>query len=214
MSKELRLLNFVLKNATAGSPGSVIAALDRFGYEEAAHMSVGDAKGPIVAGFIEKHKPQVMAELGGYCGYSAVFFSRLLPAGARYVSFEYSAEYAAIATKIIAHAGLADRVSILVGAFSETYPRLESELGIKQVDMFFIDHAKERYLPDFRIIEQKRLCKSGGVVIADNVIYPGAPDYLKYVAQAESVASHQVIESELEFSRGQVKDALSVSIMK
>ena len=42
-----------------------------------------------------------MIELGGYCGYSAVRFGRLLDHNAKYYSFELIPLHAAIATKVM-----------------------------------------------------------------------------------------------------------------
>ena len=37
------------------------------------------------------------------------------------------------------------------------------------MDVLFVDHAKERYLPDLRLIEEAGLLRDGSVVCADNV---------------------------------------------
>jgi catechol O-methyltransferase len=42
----------------------------------------------------------------------------------------------------------------------------------------FIDHAQHMFLPDLKLMEQHSLIASGTVLVTDNVIYPGAPDYL------------------------------------
>ena len=77
--------------------------------------------------------------------------------------------------------------------------------GISSLDFVFIDHAKEkcahkialswfirfqlrRYLSDFQIIEKAGLIKKGTVVFADNCIYPGCPDYLKWIRCRKTIA--------------------------
>jgi len=42
-------------------------------------------------------------------------------------------------------------------------------------DFVFLDHCKECYLPDLQSLEQLGLIRRGTTVMADNVIYPGAP---------------------------------------
>jgi predicted O-methyltransferase YrrM len=38
----------------------------------------------------------------------------------------------------------------------------------------FLDHCKDCYLPDLRAAERLGLVTAGTVVMADNVVYPGA----------------------------------------
>lgn len=44
--------------------------------------------------------------------------------------------------------------------------------------MIFIDHVKNRYLEDFHILKKYGLLHPGVIVIGDNIITPGVPDYL------------------------------------
>ena len=43
------------------------------------------------------------------------------------------------------------------------------------------DHCKPCYLPDLKLAEASGLMAPGSWTIADNVIYPGAPDLLAYL---------------------------------
>ena len=47
-------------------------------------------------------------------------------------------------------------------------------------DMIFIDHWKELYLKDLKWLEECGAIKKGTVVVGDNIITPGSPDYLAY----------------------------------
>ncbi|KMS94527.1 hypothetical protein BVRB_020520, partial [Beta vulgaris subsp. vulgaris] len=150
LSKEQECLNYVQAHAKKGDPESVLNAIDEF-CSKNWMMNVGDVKGQIVEKQIQKHKPKVIVEIGGYCGYSAVRFAHLqrqLDPDAKYYSFEFSPEYANIAAQVISFAGLSNYVTIKVGPFDQNF--LKS--GLRQVDMFFIDHAKELYLPDVKLI--------------------------------------------------------------
>ena len=49
----------------------------------------------------------------------------------------------------------------------------------------FIDHAKEVYLPDLQRILDAGWLHPGSVVVADNVRFPGAPDYHAYMTAEE-----------------------------
>ncbi|KAJ3317713.1 hypothetical protein HDU76_001078 [Blyttiomyces sp. JEL0837] len=218
-AKEFDIMNYVLKTATRGDPASVLKAMDDFGYNQQWHMSVGDIKGEICKKVIREANPKLMVEIGAFVGYSSVCFASLLSPGCKYVSFEVDPTYIEIAQKIIDHAGLSDRHHFIHGPFSETYQQLQQFIteDTKHVDVFFIDHWKTMYLSDFKIIEKSGFCRSGTIVIADNIIYPGAPDYLQYVLGGgdggNTVKSTEVVESELEYSHGQTLDAVAISVM-
>ena len=82
-------------------------------------------------------------------------------------------------------AGVSDRVQILQGAGSERIPDVVKLIGRgTAADMIFLDHCKECYLPDLRAMEDAGLIAAGTVVVADNVVYPGAPGFLEYVDTA------------------------------
>ena len=41
----------------------------------------------------------------------------------------------------------------------------------------FIDHAKDAYLSDLELITSRRWLHDGSIVVADNIKFPGAPEY-------------------------------------
>jgi catechol O-methyltransferase len=53
------------------------------------------------------------------------------------------------------------------------------------VDFVFVDHAKDQYLPDLQRILEASWLHEGSVVVADNVGFPGAPQYRRYMNEAE-----------------------------
>lgn len=75
-----KCLEYVRQHATQGDAQSVVDAMDEFAYTKTWMMNIGDVKGAIVDAEIEKAKPQVMAEIGAFCGYSAVRFASKLRA--------------------------------------------------------------------------------------------------------------------------------------
>ncbi|KAI9144088.1 putative catechol O-methyltransferase [Paraphysoderma sedebokerense] len=210
--KERKCLDYVLAHSDKGSPDSVLDAIDRFAKTEAWMMNVGDDKGPIVDNLVKSRSPTTVVEIGGYCGYSAVRFARLLKntPNARYFSFEVNPEYAEVATKIIAHAGLSSIVTLIVSPFSDGHKQLKEKYGIQNVDVFFIDHWKDLYLSDCKVILGSGLAKKGTLLIADNVIYPGAPDYLEFVRSHPKLKS-RMIDTVLEYTDGKRKDGIEVS---
>jgi catechol O-methyltransferase len=76
---------------------------------------VGDERGAILDGVIDRVAPKRVLELGAYGGYSALRIARRLPPGGHLYSVEFNATNAALARAILTHAGIADRVTIVVG---------------------------------------------------------------------------------------------------
>ncbi|KUF99368.1 Glyceraldehyde-3-phosphate dehydrogenase [Phytophthora nicotianae] len=229
-----KCLSFVHENAKQGDAKSVVAAIDTFGYEHHWMMNVGDVKGDLLDAELEKVKPkvgllitveyrievnsglwiQILVELGGHLGYSAIRFAskmrELSGPSAHVYSFEISPDFAAIATKMIEYAGLSDMVTIIVGTYGDNYEKLK-EQHVDHVDVFFIDHDKKKYKSDLEIIEQCGLLRSGSVVIADNVLFAGVSDYLEYIRGSPYFKS-VLFESYHEYS--DLKDAIEISTYK
>ncbi|HEX5169691.1 MAG TPA: class I SAM-dependent methyltransferase, partial [Cyclobacteriaceae bacterium] len=110
--------------------------------------------------------------------------------GGHLYSVEFSADNAALARRIIDHAGLSDRVTVVVGSLGDggkTAEALQKDHGFNSgtVDFVFVDHAKDAYLPDLNLILQKEWLHNGSVVVADNIKFPGAPDYQAYMDDQE-----------------------------
>lgn len=188
--REAALARYVEKHARHGDLDHVIATVDRFAYEESFLINVGDEKGALLDAAIARTKPARLLELGTYCGYSALRTVRAMPAGAQLYSIEFNAENAAIARSILAHAGVADRVTIVHGTLGDggaTIRALSTEHGFApgNLDFVFIDHAKDQYLPDLERILVEGWLHPGSCIVADNVKLPGAPDYLAFMRRNE-----------------------------
>ncbi|XP_069476087.1 catechol O-methyltransferase-like [Ambystoma mexicanum] len=180
-TKEQRILNYVLQNAVRGDPQSVIDAIDKYCGEKEWAMHVGDEKGAIMDKVVTETNPSTCLELGTYCGYSAVRTAHLLKPGARLLTIETNPRHAAIAQQMINFAGVQDKVKVLQGSSQAIIPKLKKEHKVDSLDFVFIDHFKTAYVPDTKLLEECGLLKAGSVLLADNVITPGAPDFLEYV---------------------------------
>ncbi|XP_062942706.1 catechol O-methyltransferase-like [Cynocephalus volans] len=180
-SKEQRILRHMLEHAKAGDPQSVLEVIDTYCSQKEWAMNVGDKKGQIMDAVVREYQPSVLLELGAYCGYSAVRMGRLLGPGARLLTIELNPDFAAITQRVLDFAGLQDRVTVLVGASQDIIPQLKKKYDVDTLDMVFLDHWKDRYLPDTILLEEHGLLRKGTVLLADNVICPGTPDFLAHV---------------------------------
>jgi catechol O-methyltransferase len=188
--REEALARYVLEHARPGDVDDAIRVVDEFCYTRSFMINVGDEKGALLDRALRRASPRLVLELGTYCGYSALRMARALPEGGRVVSVELLEANAAIARRVLAHAGVADRVSVVVGTLGDggaTVEALERQHGFGPgaIDAVFLDHAKDAYLPDLQRILDRSWLRAGAVVVADNVKVPGAPEYRRHMREQE-----------------------------
>lgn len=187
--REEQCARYVEEHARKGDLDGVIAAIDRYAYDEKFLINIGDEKGAILDAIITRVRPARMLELGAYVGYSALRTVRRLPANGHLYSIELNAANAAIARRMADHAGVANRVTFVHGTLGDggATVRALGELGFGagNLDMVFIDHDKHMYRPDLERLLTAGWLHPGSVVVADNVGFPGAPEYKAYMAREE-----------------------------
>uniref|UniRef100_A0A8B9QLJ2 catechol O-methyltransferase n=1 Tax=Apteryx owenii TaxID=8824 RepID=A0A8B9QLJ2_APTOW len=71
-------------------------------------------------------------------------------------------------------------VELIVGPSEEVIPQLKEKHGLLKAEFVFMDHWKRCYLRDLQLLEAHDLLAEGATVLADNVIFPGAPHFLQY----------------------------------
>ena len=188
--REAALAARVTGEARGGDVDDVIRVIDDFCYHRSIMMNVGDEKGAILDRAVQRVRPRRLLELGTYCGYSALRMARAMPEDSMLCSIEFSPANADIARRILDHAGVSGRVTVIVGSLGDgggTMNRLEAEHGFApgSVDFVFVDHDKAAYLPDLERILGRGWLHPGSVVVADNVRVPGAPAYRAYMRAQE-----------------------------
>jgi catechol O-methyltransferase len=188
--REEALADHVIAHARPGDIDDAIRVIDDFCYHRSVLMNVGDEKGELLDQAVRTARPQRLLELGTYCGYSALRIARVMPDQARLASIEFSQANADVARRIWDHAGLGDRVSVIVGSLGDdgrTMARLEADHGFGDgtLDFVFIDHDKRVYLADLERIMSQGWLHAGSVVVADNVKFPGAPKYRAYMDEQQ-----------------------------
>jgi catechol O-methyltransferase len=188
--REEALRDYVVAHARAGDLDDAIRVVDEFCYERSFMINVGDEKGALLDNAVRRVAPRLILELGTYCGYSALRMARVMPEDARIVSIEFRAENAEIARTIWRHADIDDRVTAVVGTLGDGGATLdvlatEHGFGPGAVDFVFLDHDKDAYLPDVQLLVERGWLHSGSVLVADNVKFPGAPEYRTYMRDGE-----------------------------
>ncbi|NXF56491.1 TOMT methyltransferase, partial [Oceanites oceanicus] len=187
VSREQRAFQYLLAHAIPGDPRHVLQTFDQWCYRREHLSSVGPVKGErdpgrrIVERLLYERAPLRVLELGTYCGYGTVLLAQGLPAGARLYTVEADPRHAAVAEKVIRLAGFEEQtVELIVGPSEEVIPRLREQHGLPKADFVFMDHRKRCYLRDLQLLESHRLLAKGATVLADNVLFPGAPRFLQY----------------------------------
>lgn len=198
--REVDLLHYIYRRddlkLLVNNPANVLNAINEYSTTYNGLINVGPKKGEFITTLIQKHKPSIMLELGGYVGYSAILFGDAMRAhGGKYVSFEINPELAAVANQLVELAGLRDVVRIIVGSSNDLLRELagpQNELGV--LPMVFIDHWQKLYLGDMWLMEELGAVGTGSVIVADNVIFPGTPEYLRWMQASTAEKKNLAVE--------------------
>lgn len=111
------------------------------------------------------HSPLSILEIGTAIGYSAIHMAEAAP-GAAIVTIEQDEARALRAREHFREAGLDERITLRTGDALQLLPQLTESF-----DLVFIDAAKGQYLQFLELCLP--LCKSGGVIVSDNVLFRG-----------------------------------------
>lgn len=109
-------------------------------------------------------RPEKILEIGTAIGYSSLIMLR--NSNAKLYTVEMLEERVEIAKRFFAQAGVLDRATFFVGDAGEIVPQLTGEY-----DFIFMDGPKTRYVEYLPYL--KRLLKSGGILLCDNVLFNG-----------------------------------------
>jgi len=105
-------------------------------------------------------------EIGTAIGYSGIWLAAALPANGTLVTMERDRTRAAQARENFVQAGVADRVTVMIG---DALLMLAKVAG--PFDLIFQDGDKRMYLPMLdRLVE---LVRPGGLIVTDNVLWDG-----------------------------------------
>jgi caffeoyl-CoA O-methyltransferase len=126
-------------------------------------IQVGPSDGKLIALALRMIQAKKVVEVGTLVGYSAIHMARALAPGGRLWSVEFEPRHAEVARANLAAAGVADRVTVLVGAGRDVLPTLVPQ---GPFDVVFVDADKVNY--DFYGQWAIDNVRPGGLVIGDN----------------------------------------------
>ena len=133
-----------------------------------AIMQTGAAQAALLELLVKVTGAKRAIEVGTFTGYGAICIARGLAPGGHLTCLEVSEEYAEIARRNIASAGLNDRVTVQLGAADTALAQLPEE---PHVDLAYVDADKTGY-PAYYDALVPRL-RPGGVLVLDNTLLRG-----------------------------------------
>jgi caffeoyl-CoA O-methyltransferase len=107
-------------------------------------------------------------EVGTFTGYSAISIARGLIPGGQLLCCDLSDEWAGLARRYFARAGLADRITLRVAPALETLRALPR---VPEIDFAFVDADKTGYRAYYDELLPR--LRPGGVLAFDNVLWNG-----------------------------------------
>ncbi|PYH96458.1 catechol O-methyltransferase [Aspergillus ellipticus CBS 707.79] len=190
--REAALLRYIYAHPSLpqvrNSPSTLLSLMDDYAAKQDFLINIGSDKAGKLVKLIMEEKPKVIVELGGYVGYSAILFAYALrqatpesSTNLRVWSLEADPLIASVAMNFAELVGLSDIVKFVVGPAADSLKRLSAEGKLPKVDILFLDHDEPLYKPDLEVSEELGFLHPGALIVADNMVRPGAPDYREYV---------------------------------
>ena len=129
-------------------------------------MLSGHIQGRILSMLSHMIQPKNILEIGTYTGYSALCFAEGLQKGGKIQTIDINEELEPMVNRYLEKAGMKETIINHVGNAIEIIPTLTETF-----DLVFIDADKTNYSNYFDLVFEK--VKSGGYIIADNVLWSG-----------------------------------------
>ena len=136
-------------------------------------ISVSTSQGKFLAIQTKLIGAKNVLEVGTLGGYSAIWFASA-GENVKVTSIEIDAKAKAVAEENIKHAGLSERIQVLLGPGLEVLPPLVQEVKAakrEKFDMVFIDADKVNNLSYFHLAMQ--MVRAGACIYVDNVVRKG-----------------------------------------
>jgi predicted O-methyltransferase YrrM len=134
-------------------------------------MQIGADQGVFLAFLARLIGARRAIEVGTFTGYSALSVASALPPDGRLVCCDVNEEWASIARRYWAEAGVADRIELRLAPARDTLAQLKKRDGAGSYDFAFIDADKTGYDAYYEACVE--LLRVGGLIAIDNVLWGG-----------------------------------------
>ena len=146
-----------------------LAATTRERFGRRAGMNVGEDQGRLLQWLVELSGAREVVEVGTFTGMSALWLARGLGAGGRLTCFEVDPAPLELARPAWEEAGVAERISVVIGPAADGLAALPAETTI---DLAFVDADKGGYAAYVELILPR--LRTGGLLALDNTLWGGA----------------------------------------
>jgi len=179
-TREFMTLQSVLCSPHRGDVDACMAAVEQFAESRSLWLKITAwEKALVVHECAKLSRARLVVELGAYVGYSAMNIGRAVRRhGGRVASIEVDPVHVSIVRNMVEFAGLSDVVDAWTGYCGDVIPHLLGHYGPRSVDMVFMDQKGTRFHTDLELLRSHDLLADGAVILADNVLKPGAPLYI------------------------------------
>ena len=162
-------------------------------------MLSGHIQGRVLSMLSHMIQPENILEIGTYTGYSALCFAEGLQNGGKIHTIDINEELETMVNRYIEKSKLKDTIINHIGNAIDIIPTLSETF-----DLVFIDADKTNYSNYYDLVFDK--VKSGGYIIADNVLWSGKvieekgnldPDTLALIAYSEKIQNDNRVQNVL-----------------
>ena len=156
---------------------------------QSPQMQVDVIEGRFLQMLVRLSGAKSILELGMFTGYSALMMAEALPDNSHLITCEIDPKAEAIARRYFAESPHGDKITIQMGPALDTIKTLTGPL-----DLIFIDADKVNYSNYYEACLP--LLKSGGLVVADNVLWSGKVLHPKDADDHAIVAFNRLVQSD------------------
>ena len=129
-------------------------------------MMVGHVEGLFLRQLVRASSAKTVLEIGTFTGYSALAMAEGLPKDGRVITCDVDPQATAIARKYWAESPHGGKIDLRLAPALETIEKIEGPF-----DLVFIDADKPNYINYWEAVLPK--VRTGGVIVADNVLWNG-----------------------------------------
>lgn len=129
-------------------------------------MLSGHMQGNLLSMLSKMLQPKQILEVGTYTGYSGICLAQGLVENGKLHTIDINNELESMVRAFIEEAGLTDKINFYAGNALSIIPTINETF-----DLVFIDADKKNYSAYYDLVFDK--VRSGGFIIADNVLWSG-----------------------------------------
>ncbi len=150
-------------------------------------MLSGHIEGQTLKLFVSMMGAKRILEVGMFTGYSALAMAEALPEDGSIIACEVDQYVADFARACFNESPYGSKIEIKVA------PALETMEGLAEAqecfDLVFIDADKKEYIDYFKLLLERNLVASGGIICVDNTLLQGQP----YLPSSQRTANGEAI---------------------